>query len=113
MAKDVSLTAGLKPGTHTDTQLKRGLGTERHFVSFHHVLCVWVVFVGLLVCATLLGQDANLTQTTHVTLNSSEVCDDAHPALLTDISVGDLQPGEKVQTLTHVTRTHTLLMLRI
>ncbi|KAL7858534.1 hypothetical protein AOLI_G00186360 [Acnodon oligacanthus] len=56
VAKDVSLTAGLKP-----------------------------------------GQDANLTQTTHVTLNSTEVCDDAHPALLTDISIGDLQPGQKIE----------------
>ncbi|XP_036407782.1 trafficking protein particle complex subunit 11 [Megalops cyprinoides] len=55
-AKDVKLTAGLKP-----------------------------------------GQDANLTQTTHVTLTSSEMCDDSHPALLPDISIGDLQPGQKVE----------------
>ncbi|KAF7702357.1 trafficking protein particle complex subunit 11 [Silurus meridionalis] len=56
VAKDVSLTAGLKP-----------------------------------------GQDANLTQMTYVTLNSSEVCDEAHPALLTDISIGELQPGQKIE----------------
>ncbi|XP_047675733.1 trafficking protein particle complex subunit 11 isoform X1 [Tachysurus fulvidraco] len=56
VAKDVSLTAGLKP-----------------------------------------GQDANLTQMTYVTLNSSEACDEAHPALLTDISIGELQPGQKVE----------------
>uniref|UniRef100_A0A4W3JQ34 Trafficking protein particle complex subunit 11 n=1 Tax=Callorhinchus milii TaxID=7868 RepID=A0A4W3JQ34_CALMI len=55
-AKDVKLTAGLKP-----------------------------------------GQDANLTQTTHVTLNGTEMCDDSHPALLPDIPIGDLQPGEKVE----------------
>ncbi|KAJ8416548.1 hypothetical protein AAFF_G00358360 [Aldrovandia affinis] len=56
VAKDVKLTAGLKP-----------------------------------------GQDANLTQTTHVTLTSSEMGDDSHPALLPDISIGDLQPGQKVE----------------
>lgn len=44
----------------------------------------------------ILGQDANLTQKTHVTLNGTEMCDDSYPALLTDIPVGDLQPGEKV-----------------
>ncbi|XP_030620604.1 trafficking protein particle complex subunit 11 isoform X1 [Chanos chanos] len=43
------------------------------------------------------GQDANLTQTTHVTLSSTEVCDDTHPALLTDIPIGDLQPREKIE----------------
>lgn len=43
------------------------------------------------------GQDANLTQTTHVTLSSSEMTGDSHPALLPDISVGDLQPGQKVE----------------
>ncbi|KAK1175909.1 hypothetical protein AOXY_G646 [Acipenser oxyrinchus oxyrinchus] len=56
VAKDVKLTAGLKP-----------------------------------------GQDANLTQTTYVTLNGSEMCDDSHPALLPDISIGELQPGQKVE----------------
>ncbi|XP_069049105.1 trafficking protein particle complex subunit 11 [Lepisosteus oculatus] len=56
VAKDVKLTAGLKP-----------------------------------------GQDANLSQTTHVTLSSSEMCDDSHPALLPDISLGDLQPGQKIE----------------
>lgn len=43
----------------------------------------------------ILGQDANLTQKTHVTLNGTEICDDSFPALLPDIPVGDLQPGEK------------------
>ncbi|XP_030047372.1 trafficking protein particle complex subunit 11 [Microcaecilia unicolor] len=43
------------------------------------------------------GQDANLTQKTHVTLNGREICDDSHPALLTDIPIGDLQPGEKIE----------------
>lgn len=50
----------------------------------------------------VIGQDANLTQMTYVTLNSTEVCDEAHPALLTDISIGELQPGQKVKpTYTH------------
>ncbi|XP_016398364.1 trafficking protein particle complex subunit 11-like [Sinocyclocheilus rhinocerous] len=55
VAKDIKLTAGLKP-----------------------------------------GQDANLTQSTQITLNGSEVCDDSHPALLPDIPLGDLQPGQKI-----------------
>lgn len=55
VAKDIKLTAGLKP-----------------------------------------GQDANLTQTTQITQNGSEVCDDSHPALLPDIPIGDLQPGQKI-----------------
>ncbi|ETE71409.1 Trafficking protein particle complex subunit 11 [Ophiophagus hannah] len=59
VAKDVKLTAGLKP-----------------------------------------GQDANLTQKTHVTLNGTEMCDDSYPALLPDIPLGDLQPGEKDETVT-------------
>ncbi|XP_071412394.1 trafficking protein particle complex subunit 11 [Pithys albifrons albifrons] len=56
VAKDVKLTAGLKP-----------------------------------------GQDANLTQKTHVTLHGTDACDDSFPALLPDIPVGDLQPGEKME----------------
>ncbi|XP_026213775.1 trafficking protein particle complex subunit 11 [Anabas testudineus] len=55
VAKDVKLTAGLKP-----------------------------------------GQDANLGQTTHVTLDGSKVCDDTAPALLPDLPLGDLKPGEKL-----------------
>uniref|UniRef100_A0A8C1H060 Trafficking protein particle complex subunit 11 n=1 Tax=Cyprinus carpio TaxID=7962 RepID=A0A8C1H060_CYPCA len=54
VAKDIKLTAGLKP-----------------------------------------GQDANLTQSTQITLNGTEVCDDSHPALLPDIPLGDLHPGQK------------------
>ncbi|KAM4707991.1 trafficking protein particle complex subunit 11 [Discoglossus pictus] len=42
------------------------------------------------------GQDANLTQKTQVTLQGTEMCDDSNPALLTDIPIGDLQPGEKL-----------------
>lgn len=42
------------------------------------------------------GQDANLSQTTHVALDGSSVCDDAAPALLPDVPLGDLKPGEKV-----------------
>nr|DBA29121.1 TPA: hypothetical protein GDO54_009378 [Pyxicephalus adspersus] len=42
------------------------------------------------------GQDANLTQKTLVTLEGAEMCDDSSPALLTDIPVGNLQPGEKL-----------------
>ncbi|XP_012988959.2 trafficking protein particle complex subunit 11 [Esox lucius] len=61
VAKDVKLTAGLKP-----------------------------------------GQDANLTQSTQVTLNGLEVCDESHPALLPDIAIGDLQPGEKVEKSLYV-----------
>ncbi|XP_074887477.1 trafficking protein particle complex subunit 11 [Buteo buteo] len=56
VAKDVKLTAGLKP-----------------------------------------GQDANLTQKTQVTLHGTDACDESFPALLPDIPVGDLQPGEKLE----------------
>ncbi|PWA32492.1 hypothetical protein CCH79_00016673 [Gambusia affinis] len=56
VAKDVKLTAGLKP-----------------------------------------GQEAGLGQTTHVTLDGSSVCDDNAPALLTDVPLGDLTPGEKLE----------------
>ncbi|XP_071377253.1 trafficking protein particle complex subunit 11-like, partial [Centroberyx affinis] len=48
------------------------------------------------------GQDANLSQTTHVTLSSSKVCDDTDPALLPDIPLGDLNPGEKVERCVYV-----------
>uniref|UniRef100_A0A674BKZ4 Trafficking protein particle complex subunit 11 n=1 Tax=Salmo trutta TaxID=8032 RepID=A0A674BKZ4_SALTR len=48
------------------------------------------------------GQDANLTQSTHVTLNGLEMCDESHPALLPDIAIGDLQPGEKVEKCLYV-----------
>ncbi|KAL0973941.1 hypothetical protein UPYG_G00213240 [Umbra pygmaea] len=48
------------------------------------------------------GQDANLTQSTHVTLNGLEVCDDSHPALLPDISIGDLEPGQTVEKSLYV-----------
>uniref|UniRef100_A0A8C0ITR1 Trafficking protein particle complex subunit 11 n=1 Tax=Chelonoidis abingdonii TaxID=106734 RepID=A0A8C0ITR1_CHEAB len=61
VAKDVKLTAGLKP-----------------------------------------GQDANLTQKTHVSLNGTEICDDSYPALLPDIPVGDLQPGEKLEKAVYI-----------
>ncbi|XP_034257272.1 trafficking protein particle complex subunit 11 isoform X3 [Pantherophis guttatus] len=61
IAKDVKLTAGLKP-----------------------------------------GQDANLTQKTHVTLNGTEMCDDSYPALLPDIPLGDLQPGEKLEKIIYI-----------
>ncbi|XP_069796522.1 trafficking protein particle complex subunit 11 isoform X3 [Narcine bancroftii] len=43
------------------------------------------------------GQDANLTQTTHISLDGTEMCDDSCPALLPDISIGDLLPGGKVE----------------
>lgn len=45
---------------------------------------------------TLSGQDANLTQKTQVTLHGTELCDESCPALLTDIPVEDLRPGEQV-----------------
>ncbi|XP_069487577.1 trafficking protein particle complex subunit 11 [Ambystoma mexicanum] len=48
------------------------------------------------------GQDANLTQKTHVTLIGTEMCDDSHPALLTDIPVGDLLPGEKIEKILYI-----------
>uniref|UniRef100_A0A674IJC6 Trafficking protein particle complex subunit 11 n=1 Tax=Terrapene triunguis TaxID=2587831 RepID=A0A674IJC6_9SAUR len=48
------------------------------------------------------GQDANLTQKTHVTLNGTEICDDSYPALLPDIPVGDLQPGEKLEKAVYI-----------
>lgn len=83
--KDVSLTAGLKPGTQTHTELQ---------TSTMWCLVQWVRCRITRVCAV--GQDANLTQMTYVTLNSAEVCDDAQSALLTDISIGELHPGQKV-----------------
>ncbi|XP_033971616.1 trafficking protein particle complex subunit 11 [Trematomus bernacchii] len=61
VAKDVKLTAGLKP-----------------------------------------GQDATLGQTTHVTLDGSKVCDDSAPALLPDLPLGDLHPGQKLEISLHV-----------
>ncbi|CAI5682189.1 unnamed protein product [Oreochromis niloticus] len=61
MAKDVKLTAGLKP-----------------------------------------GQDANLGQTTHVTLDGSKVCDDSAPSLLPDVPLGELKPGEKLEKCVYV-----------
>ncbi|XP_004073643.1 trafficking protein particle complex subunit 11 [Oryzias latipes] len=39
------------------------------------------------------GQDANLSQTTHVTLDAFKVCDDSAASLLPDVPLGDLQPG--------------------
>ncbi|XP_029703146.1 trafficking protein particle complex subunit 11 isoform X1 [Takifugu rubripes] len=61
VAKDVKLTAGLKP-----------------------------------------GQDANLSQSTHVTLDGLSVCDDAAPALLPDVPLGDLKPGQKLEKSVYV-----------
>ncbi|XP_077387667.1 trafficking protein particle complex subunit 11 [Festucalex cinctus] len=66
VAKDVKLTAGLKP-----------------------------------------GQDANLSQTTHVTLDNSKACDDATPSLLPDILLGNLKPGEKLDRCVYVTSLTT------
>lgn len=43
------------------------------------------------------GQDANLSQSTHVTLDGLSVCDETAPALLPDIPLGDLKPGQKVR----------------
>uniref|UniRef100_A0ABK0LKY8 Trafficking protein particle complex subunit 11 n=1 Tax=Rattus norvegicus TaxID=10116 RepID=A0ABK0LKY8_RAT len=48
------------------------------------------------------GQDANLTQKTHVTLHGAELCDESYPALLTDIPVGDLNPGEQLEKTVYV-----------
>uniref|UniRef100_A0A667WE77 Trafficking protein particle complex subunit 11 n=1 Tax=Myripristis murdjan TaxID=586833 RepID=A0A667WE77_9TELE len=48
------------------------------------------------------GQEANLSHTTYVTLNSSKVCDDSDPALLPDIPLGDLNPGEKMERCVYV-----------
>ncbi|XP_037531382.1 trafficking protein particle complex subunit 11 [Nematolebias whitei] len=61
VAKDVKLTAGLKP-----------------------------------------GQDANLGQATHVTLDNLVICDDRALALLTDVPLGDLKPGEKLERCVYV-----------
>ena len=33
-----------------------------------------------------------------MTLHGTELCDESYPALLTDIPVGDLQPGEQVNS---------------
>ncbi|TNN63892.1 Trafficking protein particle complex subunit 11 [Liparis tanakae] len=60
-----------------------------------------VVAKGLKLTAGLKpGQDANLGQTTHVSLDGSKVCDDTAPALLPDVPLGDLKPGEKDETVT-------------
>ncbi|KAF6085086.1 trafficking protein particle complex 11 [Phyllostomus discolor] len=48
------------------------------------------------------GQDANLTQKTQVTLRGTELCDESCPALLTDVPVGDLQPGEQLEKTLYV-----------
>ncbi|XP_020863258.1 trafficking protein particle complex subunit 11 isoform X3 [Phascolarctos cinereus] len=48
------------------------------------------------------GQDANLTQKTQVTLHGTEMCDDSYPALLPDIPVGDLQPGEQLEKTLYI-----------
>lgn len=42
------------------------------------------------------GQDANLSQTTHVSLDGSTICDDAAASLIPDIPLGDLKPNEKL-----------------
>lgn len=47
------------------------------------------------------GQDANLSETTHVTLDGSNVCDDAAPSLLPDVPLRDLKPAEKVYLTLH------------
>ena len=56
----------------------------------------------------LSGQDANLSQATHVTLDRGQVCDASDPALLPDIPLGDLNPGHKVRPHTH-SHTPTLV----
>ncbi|KAM9776808.1 trafficking protein particle complex subunit 11 [Syngnathus typhle] len=66
VAKDVKLTAGLKP-----------------------------------------GQDANLTQTTRVTLDNSKACDDNTPSLLPDILLGDLEAGKKLDRCVYVSSLTT------
>ncbi|XP_014447878.1 trafficking protein particle complex subunit 11 isoform X3 [Tupaia chinensis] len=48
------------------------------------------------------GQDANLTQKTQVTLHGTELCDESDPALLTDIPIGDLHPGEQLEKMLYV-----------
>lgn len=55
------------------------------------------------------GQDANLSQTTHVTLDGSNVCDDAAPALLPDVPLSDLKPGEKVHFTLNYKDIHWLI----
>ncbi|EPQ18687.1 hypothetical protein D623_10027062 [Myotis brandtii] len=48
------------------------------------------------------GQDANLTQKTQVTLHGTELCDESCPALLTDIPVEDLRPGEQLEKTLYI-----------
>ncbi|XP_061690008.1 trafficking protein particle complex subunit 11 isoform X2 [Syngnathoides biaculeatus] len=48
------------------------------------------------------GQDANLSQTTHVTLDNSKTYDDTTPPLLPDILLGNLNPGEKLNRCVYV-----------
>uniref|UniRef100_A0A3Q2DCW3 Trafficking protein particle complex subunit 11 n=1 Tax=Cyprinodon variegatus TaxID=28743 RepID=A0A3Q2DCW3_CYPVA len=52
--------------------------------------------------AGLKPQEAGLGQNTHVTLDGSAVCDDSAPALLTEVPLGDLKPGEQLQTCVFV-----------
>lgn len=51
------------------------------------------------------GQEANLSQSTHVSLDGSRLCDDSAPPLLTDVPLGELQPGAQV--------SHCLLLLDV
>lgn len=48
------------------------------------------------------GQDANLSQTTHVSLDGSTICDDAAASLIPDIPLGDLKPDEKLNKSVYV-----------
>lgn len=48
------------------------------------------------------GQDANLTQKTQVTLHGTALCDESCPALLTDVPVGDLHPGEQLEKMLYI-----------
>nr|XP_061835586.1 trafficking protein particle complex subunit 11-like [Nerophis lumbriciformis] len=53
------------------------------------------------------GQDANLSQTTRVTLDNSKVCDDTALPLLPDIPLGNLEAGEKLERCVYVTCSTT------
>ncbi|XP_077464775.1 trafficking protein particle complex subunit 11 isoform X1 [Stigmatopora argus] len=53
------------------------------------------------------GQDSNLNQTTHMTLDNTKDCDYTSLPLLPDILLGNLEPGEKLDRCVYVTSLTT------
>lgn len=98
MAKDVKLTAGLKPGRWRPRTFSFIWPIYRFFIDFILSLAQKCsMLFEILDYFVYPGQDANLSQSTHVTLDGLSVCDETAPALLPDIPLGDLKPGQKVR----------------